>query len=91
MDAGADLEAKDLNSRTPLHMACWNDHIDFALTLLMLGADVQASDKYGNTALHFACMRDIGPTMAMELASAGANPNLKDNNVSDSGVHILLV
>jgi hypothetical protein len=41
-------------SRTPLHIATFENQVKVVEFLLSQGADVDARDKYGNTALHFA-------------------------------------
>jgi hypothetical protein len=53
VERGADIEARDIHGRTPLHdrAASWQGDIE---TLLELGADIHAKDKHAETPLHKA-------------------------------------
>ena len=51
---GANVNAKDEDGRTALHLAAFNGHADIVEALLRHGADVNAKDKDGYTALHWA-------------------------------------
>jgi len=51
---GADVNAKDEDSLTPLHSASWNGHLEVVKILLVHGAEVNAMNKWGRTALHEA-------------------------------------
>ena len=51
---GADLEAKDKDGWTPLHMASERNYIEIAELLIEMGADVEAKDDKGWTPLHRA-------------------------------------
>ena len=53
-EAKVDLESKDTNSRTALHLACSNGQNKVAQYLLRKGASVNATDKTGFTPLHLA-------------------------------------
>jgi ankyrin repeat protein len=53
--AGADVNAKDFLSRTPLIVASTNGHSQVVNELLEHGALYEAKDVLGNTALHWAC------------------------------------
>jgi len=56
---GADVKATDFYSRTPLHLACGNGHLDVVQYLLTShGANLAAArDWRGWTPLHHACFR----------------------------------
>ncbi len=56
LEGGANLEARDHNSQTPLHLAIANLHEEVAEILLVYGAgaDIEATDSTGRTPLHHA-------------------------------------
>lgn len=88
-EAGANLEAKDRNGRTPLMLATQGtSNVERVKTLIASGANVNARDKYGNTALIFASkhpeyyrekIKSAEPYLAIvkALLAAGANVNAK--------------
>lgn len=47
-------DAVDEDGYTPLHRACYNNHVDIANILLRYGADVNARTEYEWTPLHSA-------------------------------------
>lgn len=54
---GINLDARDENRETPLHLAAKNGSLDTAELLLEFGAFVNAADKKGLTPLHIAAAR----------------------------------
>lgn len=52
-----DLNDRDKNQRTPLHLAAWSGVLEAVNTLLDLGSDVTLQDEYGATAMHVAVFR----------------------------------
>ena len=50
-ESRVDINAKDINGQTPLHVAILSGHFTVAEALVSNGADVQAQDKLGRTAL----------------------------------------
>ena len=48
--AGCDLNSGNVEGRTPLHMACGLNKVDFVEYLINQGADKKAKDIYGKTA-----------------------------------------
>jgi hypothetical protein len=55
INAGADIEAKDSDSRTPLHFAATEGHIQICVLLIENGADMEAKDSmHGSDAIGWA-------------------------------------
>ena len=78
--AGADVRAKDIHGREPLHAAVFNQNAEAAAAavaaLASAGADVRAKDIAGEEPLHHAA-RNLNAAAAaaalQELVSAGAD------------------
>jgi ankyrin repeat protein len=51
---GANIEAKDDNGDTPLHIASWKGHLAIVKALLAVGADILAANIKGQLAIHRA-------------------------------------
>jgi ankyrin repeat protein len=95
---GADVNAQDLNGRTPLHVACYatEDRHNMINTLVAHGARVNTRDYRGITPLHIAAYNtkhvraslhiNACPNMHMLLA-LGANPNMQDAT-GDTPLHM---
>lgn len=49
---GYDINSRDLDQRTPLHVAIMTNNLTAALFLVENGADINACDNRGNTSLH---------------------------------------
>ena len=56
-DWSAAVNARDSQSSTPLHMACYWGHMDIAAALISAGADIKARTEQngGSSCLHQAC------------------------------------
>ena len=54
IDAGADIETKDVDRRSPLHLASVSGELTTMTKLVDAGADVRATDADGNTCLIIA-------------------------------------
>ena len=72
--AGTDVNAKDTNFMTPLHIAANNGHKEVAELLIAEGADVNAKGVIGITPLHYALTKEI----AELLIDKGADVNAKN-------------
>lgn len=79
--AGAPLEAKDEEERTPLHVAAAEQNVGAVRALLAGGASVRAVDKCGRTPLWVALgtsqyREDLQLAIAQLLVTAGADVNV---------------
>ncbi len=73
LEAGADPNAKDRGSETPLHLAVKYGDSGAVTNLLAADADPNYFNKKGWTPLHYAVSRNL-PDVARQLLSAGADP-----------------
>ncbi len=71
--AGADLETRDANGRTPLLLAAANDHVEVAKTLVAAGADPDALDDRHDTPW---LVTGVTGSVAMLEALLPAKPDL---------------
>jgi len=93
IQAGADVNARSANGRTPLSFAVEENEPEIVSLLLAAGADVNAKNKSGSTALIIAAMENNNPEVLNVLIQAGAdvteadleaaqnNENLKDTAI----------
>ncbi len=72
---GADLNARDGNGRTPLHVAAFQGHGSVAQALIAAGADPGLLDNQRYDAVTIAAVRDDVP-MLRALLAAGASAKL---------------
>ena len=77
--AGAEVNAKDEDSWTPLHLAVHGGHIGIVELLIAKGADVNAKDDGGVTPLHDAAYEGHNE-IAELLIAKGADVNAKDED-----------
>ena len=75
IDAGANLEAVDLNGYTPLQFAANFANAEIVSLLVDAGANVNAVTNYGSTALHLAASDCVEVLLA-----AGADVNVRTNS-----------
>ena len=78
LDRGADLHARDVEDRPPLHWAAaYNADPAVAALLLDRGADLTARARGGGTPLHWAAIHNANPTVVAMLLDRGADPNAR--------------
>ena len=77
----SNVEIKDVNNESPLHLAFKHQNIEFVKELLKYGANPnhQMNDDYGNTLLHIAS-EDGNIALTKILLEHGANVNALDND-----------
>lgn len=79
--SGANIEARDVNGRTPLHLIVMNNH-DYLLGALLnnssnVSVDVNIKDNEGETPLHLAALNYF-PSGVSQLLLKGADVNAVD-------------
>ncbi|MCX5643647.1 MAG: ankyrin repeat domain-containing protein [Phycisphaerae bacterium] len=72
LEKGADVNAKDTDGRTALHVAVGNERKDVAELLLSRGADINAKDGKGYTPLYYAIWNEDQDTVKL-LVTKGAD------------------
>ncbi|AZL16361.1 ankyrin repeat domain-containing protein [Rickettsiales endosymbiont of Stachyamoeba lipophora] len=72
---GADLEARNNDGRTPLHIAASNALLDLVRILIANGANINALDSKQNTPLHLAAAAGAPRTTQLILETGKANIN----------------
>ena len=77
--AGANVNAKDMIDRTPLHWAAIYGYTERTKILLKAGAKVNAKNKIGWTPLHLAAWRGYTEVVKI-LLKAGADVNAMDKD-----------
>ena len=68
---GAEVNARDYNYSTPLHVAAVKNLLSVAIHMIELGADIDSRDAHGQTPLDIA-MRQNNKGIVAALTSAGA-------------------
>ena len=76
IEAGTDVNTRDKNGNTPLHMAvmAFQDNSDAVQLIIEAGADVNARNEKGETPLHLS----IVTPATQALIKAGADVNARD-------------
>jgi ankyrin repeat protein len=74
LDAGADVNATQVDGMTALHWAVYNDDVPTARMLVRAGAKVNAANRYGVPPLSLACTNGNADLVKL-LLEAGADAN----------------
>lgn len=77
LDSGMDVNARDAQQNTALHLATKHAHKNSMALLIQHGADVNAQNDYDSTPLH---LTDKDIASIRMLLAAGADPNIKDKD-----------
>jgi hypothetical protein len=88
VDAGANVNAQDINGNTPLHYAAYYDSRKIAELLVSHKAYIDARNFYGDTPLHFA-VRQRDRALANYLIHLGADSNIR-NGRGETPLEVLL-
>ncbi len=99
-EAGAQVDARDIDGMTALQRAAKNDDPKSIQVLLDAGADVNAQTNYGMTALHYAVLpedfslvdrpiaaKQNAPQSIRMLLAAGAQVDARDET-GDTALHV---
>ncbi|MBO6288804.1 MAG: ankyrin repeat domain-containing protein [Alphaproteobacteria bacterium] len=78
-DLGANVNAPDLQGKTPLFYALYNTNLEILDTLVKMKAKVNQTDRHGRTALSYAANFNPNPVIIEKLYDLGADVNLSDN------------
>ena len=80
MDAGANIDARNVDNQTALHLTCLLQYPETLDLLIKRGANVNAVYKDGRTALHAAIVKESKSwECARQLLNAGVDVNKPDN------------
>ncbi len=79
LSIGADVNAKDNDGTTPLHLASYEGHTEIVKLLLAHGADVNVKDEDVCTPLHWASSKGYTEVVKL-LLEHGADVNIKNND-----------
>jgi len=80
----ADVNCRDKDQRTPLHLAAWNGYWDLIEVFIENGASIDVKESSGRTPLHYACRYGYEKTVRT-LLQLGADTGVKDTNGKEPG------
>ncbi len=84
LKAGVDINARNAQGQTAVHLAAVNGHDDLLGHLIALGAGINAQDNAGNTPLHLA-VRGGSDMCIRVLRSRGADPTIRNKEGRTAG------
>lgn len=68
IERGAQVDARDEDEDTPLHMVAWKNSVDVAKLLIEYGADLNAKDESGRTPADTASTENYPYPQAIDVA-----------------------
>ncbi|RLN94751.1 hypothetical protein BBJ28_00014395 [Nothophytophthora sp. Chile5] len=80
LENGADVNAANTATATPLHNAMRRLNLDLMDVLLAHGADVNQCNRFGDTPLHQAARLALIPLIWQKLLAFGADPMAQDKS-----------
>lgn len=86
-DLIADINTKNVDGFTALHIAASEGYVEMTMSLIKLGADINTATLSLRTPLHVACIRGYTEIIAI-LIQAKSNLNCQDKN-GNTPIHIL--
>jgi len=88
LKSGSDINAKDDDGASPLHLAALKNENSNVLTVLLdAGADVNAQGRFGGTPLLFAAFGNENPNVLKALLDVGAGLNAR-TSTGDTPLHL---
>ena len=86
---GADIEARNREGNTPLHLAaCFSDSPDVVKALIAAGADIEARNCQEFTPLHLAARFSGFPDVVKALIAAGADIEARNKSRWTTPLHV---
>jgi len=87
IEAGAEVNARDKDSWTPLHEACYDGHTGLVRLLIEAGADVNG-DNWGETPLHIVCSSGDLNMLRLLLKAPEKDLNAQDPDNGNTPLYV---
>ena len=82
VNAGGDLNVRNVDNGTPLHVAAYRGHLEVARLLISAGASINCVDDWGDTPLHDAAHIKRGAGVVRLLIDAGCKLDVENRKQS---------
>lgn len=89
IDKGLDINSRDKEGRTLLHIATQNGRTDIMDLLLTMGANINEEDYQGNTDLHYAILNNHIEAIEFLLGCPNININANDHQ-GNTSLHLAI-
>ena len=76
------IDAKNHDSQTALHLASYYGHVEILESLVRARARVNLADSDGYSPLHYAAMADKPAALRVLLEQGEANPTMRNEQVN---------